>query len=96
MLRHCGPPVAGAVASKFRNAGQTCVCANRFYVHDAVYDEFVAQLSVAITQLKVGNGLDYGVTVGPLIDQAAKDKIDGLIARAIQQGARQVSEWAGV
>ena len=59
-------------------------------MHDAVYDEFVAQFSVAISRLKVGNGLDHGVTVGPLIDQAAKDKVNGLIARATQQGAHSV------
>lgn len=84
--------VAGAVASKFRNGGQTCVCANRFYVHRAVYDEFVARFHDAVKQLRVGNGMDHGVHIGPMIDQAAKDKVNGLVARAIQEGAHQLTE----
>lgn len=84
--------IAGAVASKFRNGGQTCVCANRFYVHRAVYDEFVARFHDAVKQLRVGNGMDHGVHIGPMIDQAAKDKVNGLVARAIQEGAHQLTE----
>lgn len=60
--------VDGALASKYRNAGQTCVCANRLYVHDAVYDAFVEKLKVAVGKLKIGNGLEQGITTGPLID----------------------------
>ena len=84
--------VAGAVAAKFRNGGQTCVCANRFYVHRAVYDEFVARFHDAVKQLRVGNGMDHGVHIGPMIDQAAKDKVNGLVARAIQEGAHQLTD----
>ncbi|ARC93722.1 succinate-semialdehyde dehydrogenase (NADP(+)) [Vibrio coralliilyticus] len=83
--------VAGAVASKFRNAGQTCVCANRFYVHRNVYDEFVAKFDEAVKQLKLGNGLEEGVNIGPVISQAAKEGIERLIDRAIEQGAQPVS-----
>ncbi|WP_120511016.1 NAD-dependent succinate-semialdehyde dehydrogenase [Photobacterium salinisoli] len=80
--------VKGALASKFRNAGQTCVCANRFYVHDSVYDDFVQQFSRAISALKVGNGLEEGVSIGPLIDRRAKDQILALIQGAVVQGAQ--------
>ncbi|MCC2521807.1 NAD-dependent succinate-semialdehyde dehydrogenase [Vibrio coralliilyticus] len=83
--------VAGAVASKFRNAGQTCVCANRFYVHRNVYDEFVAKFDDAVKQLKLGNGLEEGVNIGPVISQVAKEGIEGLIQGAIEQGAQPVS-----
>lgn len=84
--------VAGAIASKFRNAGQTCVCANRFYVHSKVYDEFVAKFDAAVQNLKVGNGLEQGVTIGPVISEAAKQGIQSLIDGAIAQGAQPVSE----
>mgnify|MGYP000521498974 CR=1 FL=1 len=80
--------VQGALASKFRNAGQTCVCANRFYVHDSVYDDFVQQFSRAISALKVGHGLEDGVSIGPLIDRRAKDQILALIQGAVVQGAQ--------
>ncbi|MEF1289148.1 NAD-dependent succinate-semialdehyde dehydrogenase [Vibrio sp. M260118] len=83
--------VAGAVASKFRNAGQTCVCANRFYVHSKVYDEFVAKFDARVQALKVGNGLDKDVTIGPLINQSAKEKVQALLDGAIEQGALKVS-----
>ncbi|MFS1421252.1 NAD-dependent succinate-semialdehyde dehydrogenase [Vibrio splendidus] len=79
--------VQGAMASKFRNAGQTCVCANRFYVHSKVYDEFVAKFDQAVQQLKIGNGLDEGVTIGPVVSQNAKNNIQALIDRAVEQGA---------
>ncbi|MCC3790460.1 NAD-dependent succinate-semialdehyde dehydrogenase [Vibrio parahaemolyticus] len=83
--------VAGAMASKFRNAGQTCVCANRFYVHSKVYDEFVAKFDAAVQQLKVGNGLEEGVNIGPVISESAKQDIQALIDGAIEQGAKPVS-----
>ncbi|KLV08561.1 NAD-dependent succinate-semialdehyde dehydrogenase [Photobacterium ganghwense] len=84
--------IQGAIASKFRNAGQTCVCANRFYVHSRIYDDFVAQFHATINKLVTGNGLDEGVTIGPVINQAAKDKVTHLINQACQQGATQLGE----
>ncbi|WP_286299141.1 NAD-dependent succinate-semialdehyde dehydrogenase [Vibrio apostichopi] len=83
--------VQGAMASKFRNAGQTCVCANRFYVHSKVHDEFVAKFDQAVQQLRMGNGLDEGVTIGPVISERAKQNIQGLIDRAIEQGAQPIT-----
>ncbi|USD63303.1 NAD-dependent succinate-semialdehyde dehydrogenase [Vibrio sp. SCSIO 43140] len=83
--------VQGAMASKFRNAGQTCVCANRFYVHSNVYDEFVAKFDAAVQQLKIGNGLDEGVNIGPVINESAKEGIQALIDRAVEQGATPVT-----
>ncbi|MEZ8655099.1 NAD-dependent succinate-semialdehyde dehydrogenase [Vibrio splendidus] len=83
--------VQGAMASKFRNAGQTCVCANRFYVHSKVYDEFVAKFDQAVQQLKIGNGLDESVTIGPVVSQNAKNNIQALIDRAVEQGATPVT-----
>ena len=80
--------VAGAMASKYRNAGQTCVCSNRFLVHDSVYDEFAGKLSAAVAALKVGNGADPGVTQGPLIDEKALAKVEQLVADALAMGAR--------
>jgi succinate-semialdehyde dehydrogenase/glutarate-semialdehyde dehydrogenase len=80
--------VQGALASKYRNSGQTCVCVNRFYVHDAVYDEFAAKLSKAVATLKVGNGADEGVTQGPLINEAAVQKVQAHIADAVERGAQ--------
>jgi len=79
--------VKGAVLSKYRNAGQTCVCANRFYVQDAVYDEFVEKLTVAVQDLKVGRGEDAGVNVGPLISESAVEKVEELLADSIEKGA---------
>jgi succinate-semialdehyde dehydrogenase/glutarate-semialdehyde dehydrogenase len=83
--------VEGALASKYRNAGQTCVCTNRFYVHDSVYDAFSRKLADAVSRLKVGNGFDAGVTQGPLINQAAVDKVESHIADALSHGARVLS-----
>ncbi|WP_295895253.1 NAD-dependent succinate-semialdehyde dehydrogenase [uncultured Vibrio sp.] len=80
--------VTGAVASKFRNAGQTCVCANRFYVHDTVYEQFVDKFITAVSQLKIGNGLEEGVSVGPLIDKKAKTNVLQLLNKAQKQGAK--------
>ncbi|MEX0730816.1 MAG: NADP-dependent succinate-semialdehyde dehydrogenase [Aquisalimonadaceae bacterium] len=83
--------VAGAIISKYRNAGQTCVCANRILVQDGVYDEFVSRLAKAVAELKVGSGTESGVTQGPLIDQDAVAKVEQHIADALEQGARVVS-----
>jgi len=83
--------VTGAMASKFRNSGQTCVCANRLLVQSGVYDEFAAKLAHAVAQLKVGNGLDEGVTQGPLIDEAALDKVELLVGDAVTKGAKILS-----
>jgi len=83
--------VAGAMASKFRNAGQTCVCANRFYIHSKVYDEFVSKFDAEVQKLKVGNGLEQGVNIGPVISDSAKHNIQALIDGAIEQGAKPVS-----
>jgi succinate-semialdehyde dehydrogenase/glutarate-semialdehyde dehydrogenase len=82
--------VAGAIVSKYRNAGQTCVCANRLLVQDGVYDAFAEKLATAVSELKVGNGVEPGVTQGPLIDQCAVDKVEELIADAREKGARIV------
>jgi succinate-semialdehyde dehydrogenase/glutarate-semialdehyde dehydrogenase len=82
--------VIGAIASKYRNAGQTCVCANRLLVQDGVYDAFAEKLAVAVAALKVGNGVEDGVTQGPLIDRAAVDKVQEMLADAIEKGARIV------
>ncbi|WP_373987322.1 NAD-dependent succinate-semialdehyde dehydrogenase [Duganella sp. BuS-21] len=83
--------VIGAMASKFRNAGQTCVCANRLYVQAGVYEAFAAKLAVAVAALKVGDGMEAGVTQGPLIEEKAVHKIEQHIADALRQGARLVS-----
>ena len=80
--------VQGAIDSKYRNAGQTCVCANRLYVQDSVYDAFAEKLVAAVKKLKVGNGLDAGVLQGPLIDAAAVKKVEEHIADALGKGAR--------
>jgi succinate-semialdehyde dehydrogenase / glutarate-semialdehyde dehydrogenase len=82
--------VAGAIVSKYRNAGQTCVCANRLYVQAPVYDRFVAQLAAKVAAIKVGNGFDAGVNQGPLIDNAAVQKVESHIADALAKGARVV------
>ncbi|OLO13026.1 succinate-semialdehyde dehydrogenase (NADP(+)) [Chromohalobacter japonicus] len=82
--------VEGAIASKFRNSGQTCVCTNRFLVQDGIYDAFIARFAERIAELKVGNGLDDDVTQGPLINAAAIDKVQAHIADARSKGARLV------
>ena len=80
--------VEGTIISKFRNSGQTCVCANRVYVQDGVYDAYAEKLVVAVKQLKVGNGLEPGVLQGPLIDEAAVEKAEDHISDAVSKGAR--------
>lgn len=79
--------VEGAIASKYRNAGQTCVCANRLYVQSGVYDAFAQKLADAVGQLHVGNGIDPGVTQGPMIDTKAVEKVEEHIADALAKGA---------
>ncbi|NKJ51189.1 succinate-semialdehyde dehydrogenase (NADP(+)) [Burkholderia sp. SG-MS1] len=80
--------VEGALASKYRNAGQTCVCTNRFYVQDGVYDAFTRKLAAAVSRIKVGNGFETGVMQGPLINEAAVEKVEAHIADAVSHGAR--------
>jgi succinate-semialdehyde dehydrogenase / glutarate-semialdehyde dehydrogenase len=80
--------VRGAIASKYRNAGQTCVCVNRICVQTGVYDAFAEKLLTAVKRLKVGNGFDPGVLQGPLINQAAVAKVEDHIADALGKGAR--------
>ena len=80
--------VEGAMASKYRNAGQTCVCANRIYVQDAVYDEFVQKFSAKVKTLKVGNGFEDGVAQGPLIEDAAIEKVQRHVQDAIAKGGK--------
>ncbi|MCU8020368.1 MULTISPECIES: NADP-dependent succinate-semialdehyde dehydrogenase [unclassified Shewanella] len=79
--------VEGAMIAKYRNAGQTCVCANRIYVQDGVYDEFALKLSTAVGKLKVGEGIKEGVTTGPLINAAAVEKVQSHLIDAIAKGA---------
>ncbi|KUZ65666.1 NAD-dependent succinate-semialdehyde dehydrogenase [Burkholderia ubonensis] len=83
--------VQGAIASKYRNSGQTCVCTNRFYVHEAVYDQFAEKLAAAVDQLKVGRGTEPGVTQGPLINEAAVLKVEAHIEDALAKGATVVT-----
>jgi succinate-semialdehyde dehydrogenase/glutarate-semialdehyde dehydrogenase len=79
--------VDGAIASKYRNAGQTCVCTNRIYVQEGVYARFLEKFSAKVAQLKVGNGFDEGVAQGPLIDDAAIEKLQRHVADAVSKGA---------
>ncbi len=79
--------VQGAIVCKYRNAGQTCVCANRVYVQEGVYDEFVEKFTTAVQQLKVGRGDEAGVAIGPMISAAAVDKVEALLSDAIEKGA---------
>jgi succinate-semialdehyde dehydrogenase/glutarate-semialdehyde dehydrogenase len=79
--------VAGAMASKYRNAGQTCVCANRLFVQEGVYDAFVEKLTRAVEALSVGNGAEDGIEIGPLIDEKAAEDVDSLVQDAVGLGA---------
>jgi len=83
--------VTGAIISKYRNAGQTCVCANRFYVQDAVYDEFVEKFTAAVNQMTVGRGDQEGVNIGPMISDSAVEKVEELLADSIEKGAELVT-----
>ncbi len=80
--------VEGALASKYRNAGQTCVCANRLLVQSGIYDAFAARLAARVRELKVGPGTEEGVVQGPLIDTAALEKVEAIVADAVAKGAR--------
>jgi len=82
--------VKGAIASKYRNAGQTCVCANRILVQDGVYDAFAKKLADAVSAMKVGNGAEAGTVIGPLIDMKAIEKVEQHVADALQKGARVI------
>jgi succinate-semialdehyde dehydrogenase/glutarate-semialdehyde dehydrogenase len=83
--------VSGAMASKYRNSGQTCVCANRFYVHKSVQAEFVEKFAKAVQSIKLGNGMDQGTTQGPLIEPAALQKVERHVADALSKGAALVT-----
>lgn len=83
--------VKGVMASKFRNAGQTCICANRIYVQAGIYDEFVEKFSKEVEKLKVGNGADDSVDIGPLINQAGLDKVNYHMEDAVKKGAHVVT-----
>jgi succinate-semialdehyde dehydrogenase/glutarate-semialdehyde dehydrogenase len=80
--------VEGAFASKYRNAGQTCVCSNRFYVQAGVYDQFLEKFAAKVRTAKVGNGFEDGVNQGPLIEDAAVDKVERHVNDAVAKGAR--------
>jgi succinate-semialdehyde dehydrogenase/glutarate-semialdehyde dehydrogenase len=80
--------VTGVMISKFRNGGQTCVCANRIFVEDSIYDAFTAKLQQAVHELVVGNGMSAGATIGPLIDQAAVEKVEDHVTDALAHGAK--------
>lgn len=86
--------VEGAIASKFRNAGQTCVCSNRLLVQSSVYDEFAEKLAVKTAAMKVGDGLQEGVVIGPLIDEQAADDVMGMVDDAVGQGGRIIAGGA--
>jgi succinate-semialdehyde dehydrogenase/glutarate-semialdehyde dehydrogenase len=83
--------VKGAIASKYRNAGQTCVCANRILVQSGIHDAFAEKFAEAVKKLKVGNGMDEGVTVGPLIEPKAIDKVERHVKDALEKGARLIT-----
>jgi succinate-semialdehyde dehydrogenase/glutarate-semialdehyde dehydrogenase len=80
--------VEGALASKYRNAGQTCVCTNRFYVHASLHDAFVQKLAAGAAQIRVGNGFESGIGIGPLIDSQAVEKVQDHVADALARGAK--------
>ncbi len=83
--------VPGAIEAKFRNGGQTCTCANRFYVHEAVRDEFIERFCIAVRALRVGAGFEEGVAVGPLIHDRAMDKVERHVRDAVSRGASVVT-----
>jgi len=83
--------VKGAIASKYRNSGQTCVCVNRFLVQDGVYDEFAAKLTAAVEAMKVGDGADEGVVQGPLINEAGVEKVQAHVDDAVEKGAKVIA-----
>ncbi len=83
--------VQGAMVSKYRNAGQTCVCANRILVQDSVYDEFASKFADAVSRLKLGTGVEQGVTIGPLVTEVAASDVDVLVQDALAKGATALS-----
>jgi succinate-semialdehyde dehydrogenase/glutarate-semialdehyde dehydrogenase len=83
--------VEGAIQSKYRNSGQTCVCSNRFYVHENLYESFIEKIAIASKKLVVGNGLIEGVNQGPLIDEDAVLKVELQIQDAVKKGARVIT-----
>jgi len=83
--------VAGAILSKYRNSGQTCVCANRLLIHEKVYDEFSEKLASAVSTMKTGDGFGPGIELGPLIDDAAVEKVESHILDAVGKGAKVVA-----
>ena len=83
--------VEGALQSKYRNAGQTCVCTNRFYAHESIYDQFVAKLAAGAAAIKVGNGVEVGIAQGPLIDDQAIAKVEDHVRDALAKGATAVT-----
>lgn len=80
--------VDGAIACKFRGSGQTCICANRIYVHEAIYDDFAKKLSAKVDQFKVGYGMDEGITHGPLVNEAGVQKVQDHVKKSVEQGAK--------
>ena len=90
--------VAGCMDSKFRNSGQTCVCANRIFVHETIHDEFVEKLTARVAALRVGNGMEKGVQIGPLINERAVEKVAGLVDATVALGATVTTggkRWEG-
>jgi succinate-semialdehyde dehydrogenase/glutarate-semialdehyde dehydrogenase len=85
------PPRGLAIASKYRNAGQTCVCANRILVQDGVYDAFTKRLAETAGAMKVADGFEPGAVIGPLIDMKAVEKVEAHIADAVKKGAKVVT-----
>jgi len=80
--------VAGAMMSKFRNSGQTCICANRIFVHEKIYDEFLKKFVSEVSKIKVGNGLEVSTSSGPLIDQSSLEKVQDHVNDAVNNGAK--------
>lgn len=87
--------VQGAIANKFRNAGQVCVSVNRFFIHSAVYERFTTQLAAEVDKLKVGNGMEDGVIVGPLIETSALEKVEEHVKDAVAQGGKVLAGGKG-
>uniref|UniRef100_UPI00263805E5 aldehyde dehydrogenase family protein n=1 Tax=uncultured Eudoraea sp. TaxID=1035614 RepID=UPI00263805E5 len=80
--------VSAAMTAKYRNAGQTCICANRFYIHEDVYEEFLEKYTKEVKKLTVGSGMNEGVSIGPLINEKSKQKVDRLVSDAIKRGGQ--------
>lgn len=87
--------VQGAIASKYRNAGQTCICINRIYVQSGVYEQFITAFSKAVSQLRIGNGLDEGTDIGPMINKAGYEKVEKHVQDALSKGAKVVTGGQG-